>query len=161
MKKVLFFLLLVFLLCFSVQAGSLPVNPVFSKRFSPSELIMAKKAFDIFSDRCRPLMDEYAEDIKSIKISHGFDRQNNICFDYRCDEFKWDKQIYIALEIKNKANKIPVTLRAWGHTEHYYLGGPRNPGITITKFPELCGVKVIDNRESDVYISEPKMSFIK
>lgn len=148
------------------QPSSLSVVPVYDDKFSPEEMAMAQKAFPIFCQTCQPLMGEYAADIEWIEITHGIDRlegeglPNNGCMDYRCDDYGWDKEIYIKVKIKDRTEVIPKEVRAFGHTLHFYLGGPVNPGITTTKFPELCGVQS-NITGSDTYISVPSLSFIK
>lgn len=140
------------------------ISPVYDTNFTPSERVMAEKAFDVFCEKCQPLMGKYSKDIESIEISRGFDREDtsllNGCVDYRCREYEWDKQIYLKIKLKDRQTVIPKELRAWGHTLHIYLGGPQNPGITIGKFPELCGAPR-PSGSSEAYIPEPKLSFIK
>lgn len=80
--------------------------------------------------------------------------------DYRCDDYGWDKELYIKIKIKDRTEVIPTEARDFGHTMHFYLGGPMNPGITTNKIPELCGVPSHDDG-SDVYIPVPSLSFIR
>lgn len=147
------------------QPSGLSVSPVYDDGLSPEELAMAQKAFPIFCQTCQPLMGKYAADIERIEISRGFDRlegeglPNNGCMDYRCEEYGWDKQICIKVKIKDRTEVIPKEVRAFGHTLHFYLGGPVNPGITTAKFPELCGVQSSGDGV-DVYIRVPGLSLI-
>ena len=131
----------------------------------PGERVIAERAYAVFCDTCKPLMSKYSEDIESIEIENGFDRGGSTpdggCSDYRCREYEWDKQIYIKVKLKEKQTIIPPELRAWGHTLHIYLGGPKNPGITVGKLPQLCGATKPTDGSFDAYISEPKLAFIK
>jgi len=152
----------------TVSTNATPlIHPVYHQNLKPDEREIAEKAFIVFCDVCQPLMGKYSSDIESIEIGRGFDRGNisyykgdNGCMDYRCRDYGWDKQIYIQVKLKDNTSVIPTELRAWSHTLHFYLGGPQNPGITISKIPELCGRTHSANRK-DVYIAEPKLSFIK
>lgn len=151
-----------FISCSSPQSAKLV--PTYSQEFDPNGRVNAEQAFAIFSEACQPLMGKYSGDIESISIDHGFDREKNMsgdgCLDYRCREYGWDKQIYIKIKLKDKTDVIPTALRAWGHTLHFFLGGPKNPGITLNKIPELCG-KINPNPGSDIFIPEPRLAFIK
>lgn len=147
--------------CADEKAKTKPViSPVYSTSLNPDDRIIAEKAFNVFCEECQPLMGKYSEDIESIVISCHDIFSDGRCLDYRCDEYGWEKQIYLKIKLKDKQSVIPNELRSWGHTLHFYLGGPKNPGITTTKFPELCGVtKPTDG--SDTYIPDPRLSFIK
>lgn len=143
-----------------------PVSPIYDPTLKTEEVEMAKKAFTIFCQTCQPLMGKYASDIERIEITRGFDRLEvdipggDGCLDYRCDEYGWDKQIYIKVKIKDRTEVIPTEVRAFGHTMHFFLGGPKNPGITTNKIPELCGAPSNDDG-ADVYIPAPSLAFIK
>jgi hypothetical protein len=166
--KINYFLICIFLFLISFvgcENPSLKIVPLYSPELTTDERALAEKTFLVFSDACQPLMSKYTNDIQSINISSGFDRQPNApgggCLDYRCKEYGWDKQIYIQVTLKNKLNDIPGDIKAQGHVLHFYLGGPKNPGITIGKFPELCGAHKSRSGSYDIYISDPKLSFIK
>jgi len=155
MKKLLIITLLVgigiFMGCSSEQVV---VNPLYDKNLNQNELATAKKVFEVFCQTCQPLMGEYAGDIETIEISQGIGG-------YSIDNYKWDRQIYIKVKIKDRTNLIPVSMGGpFGHTLHFYLGGPKNPGITTTKFPQLCGVQKPSNGDVS-FISVPSLSFIK
>ena len=157
------FLVFLFPCACSTDEPSVPaavMNPVYSTQLSSGDRQMAEKAFGVFCDACQPLMGKYASDIEKMEISEGFSRDPKWgCMDYRCRDYEWDKEIYIQVKIKDDTKVIPSDLRAWGHTLHFYLGGPKNPGITTSKIPELCGASRKDGR--DAYISVPELSFIK
>ncbi len=165
MNKIIIIVVLVMCLisCTSDKRNS--ISPVCGNELNAQECFMAKEAFSVFSDTCRPLMNKYTSDIESIRIESGFDRDPNIprdgCLDYRCKEYGWDKQISVKIKLKDKLDVIPSKIRASGHTLYFYLGGPKNPGYTVGKFPELCGAQGAADGSYDKYISEPKLSFIK
>lgn len=158
MKKIFFLLFSIFLISACTEEPQV-INPIYDNSLNQTQLEAAKKAYVVFCDVCKPLMSEYTGDIEWIKIEKGFDRSLSYgCLDYRCRDYGWDKQYYIQVKIKDDTSIIPRELRAWGHTLHYYLGGPKNPGITISKIPELCGKEKVTNNE--VYISDSRLSFI-
>ncbi|MRR15668.1 MAG: hypothetical protein EG826_04335 [Deltaproteobacteria bacterium] len=140
------------------------IAPTYSQEMSPDERAIAEKAFAVFCEACQPLMGKYALDIESIIINNGFNREKNMagdgCLDYRCKEYGWDKQVYVQVKLKNKLAVIPSDIKAQGHTLHVYLGGPKKPGITIGKFPELCG-KTKSTNDLDFYFSEPRLAFLR
>ncbi|MEN6423011.1 MAG: hypothetical protein ABFD76_13800 [Smithella sp.] len=149
------------LLIFSCGSDSTPnFKPIYDKSLSSSDRIIAENAFAVFCDKCQPLMSKYSNDIESIQVEKGFDRGPDGCLDYRCREYGWDKQIYIKIKIKNDPSKIPGSIKARGHFLHFYLGGPKNSGYTVGKFPELCGARKTNN-DYDVYVPEPKLALIK
>lgn len=144
------------------KSKAVVVKPLYSKNLNQNELVIAKKAFEVFCQTCHLLTGKYAEDVETVEVSHGFNRtKNGSCMDYRCDDYGWDRQIYIKVKIKDRTKIIP-DFRGGpsGHTLHFYLGGPKNPGITTTKFPEFCGVQKPSNG-NDTFISVPSLSFIK
>lgn len=163
------FLIIIFLLSLisctdKNEIKSQAAVPVYSQNMSPDERAMAAQAFVVFLDACQPLMTKHLTDVESIDIESGFDRDRSVpgdgCLDYRCRDYGWDKQIYIKVKLKDKLYSIPPELKAWGHTLHFYLGGPNKPGITTSKIPELCG-KENKDRGVDIYISETRLAFIK
>ena len=153
--------MLILIIGCSSESSQLTPQPSFSKTLTTQEIAVAKSAFDVFCKTCQPLMGEYSGDIESIKIEwyHDCTTDEGARHDYRCADYKWDKYIYITLKIKDRTQQIPVDLRAFGDTEHVYLGGPENPGLIITKFPELCGVTK-PRPGCDTFISAPDLSQI-
>ena len=117
------------------------IQPTFSDSLTSTERAKQETAFRIFSQVCQPLMGEYSSDVERVDVSG---RQYKGCFDYRCEEFGWSESIHIRIDIKDEPMVIPPSYRSWGHSLHFYLGGPSNPGITTTKLPELCGFSRID-----------------
>jgi len=149
--------------CGEQQAAmNLAPSPVYDPALTPAELATAKKAYAIFSQVAQPLMGEYAGDIESIEVSKGFERTgttDDAYVDYRCRDYGWNKQIYIKVKIKDETKSVPDDIGAWGHTEHYYLGGPTNPGITLSKHPQLCGKADLPNGE-EVFMAVEGLNFI-
>lgn len=135
------------------------INPIYDKSLNQTQLETAKKSYAVFCDVCKPLMNEYTDDIEWVKIEKRIVRVKGYgCMDYRCRDYGWDIEYEIQVKIKENPSIIPGELRALGHTIHYYLGGPKNPGINIDKIPELCGKERVSGK--DVYISESRLSFI-
>lgn len=158
MKKIIFLLFLLSIISACTKEPKV-IDPIYDNSLNQTQLETAKKAYVVFCDVCKPLMSEYTDDIEWIKIEKGFDRNSQYgCLDYRCRDYGWDKEYYIQVKIKDDTSVTPGELRAWGHTLHYYLGGPKNPGITIGKKPELCGRERV--KSNDVYISDARLSFI-
>jgi len=141
MKKLFIFAMLFLIVGCSSESSQLTPQPSFSETLTPQEIVVAKSAFDVFCKTCQPLMGEYSGDIEWIKIEsyHDCTTDEGAHHDYRCADYGWDKYIYITLKIIDRTQLIPIDLRAFGHTEHIYIGGPENPGIITIKFPELCG----------------------
>ena len=77
-------------------------------------------------------------------------------YDYRCEKYGWSNVLYLKMKIKDDAKLIPSDLRAWGHIEHIYIGGPSTPGFTMSKFPLLCGAQQYDGE--DVFIPSQGMA---
>jgi len=152
-KKILTILLVGISVFMGCSTEPVVLKPLYENNFNQNELVVAKKAFEVFCQTCQPLMGEYAGDIETIEISHGIGG-------YSIDHYRWDRQVYIKVKIKDRINLIPVDMRAFGHTLHFYLGGPKNPGITTIKFPQLCGVQKPSNGDV-VFISVPNLAFIK
>jgi len=150
-----FILIILFIISFSCtksdpHASSL-ITPTYNKDLSPDEVIMAKKAFGIFCQTCKPLMNEYASDIEKIEISES------PCITTK-REYGWTKQFDIMIKIKDRPEIIPFKTYAWGHTECYTVGGAANPGFTMGKHPILCGV---ENGDPHSLFRVPSMSFLK
>ncbi|MBI4928171.1 MAG: hypothetical protein HY835_10430 [Anaerolineae bacterium] len=114
-----------------------------------------KKVVREFMDVCRPLQDKYIGDIEKLEFIGKYTCGKD-SFDYRCESHKWSTMVYLKLKIKEDATTIPSSLRAWGHTEHIYIGGPSNPGFTISKFPQLCGSQ--PSNDGDVFLPAPGMA---
>ena len=112
-----------------------------SDAIKDGEVETVKSALDVFSKAFQPFLKKYSDDIEWFRVEslHNFTGDGMAKHDYRYTDYKWNKYIYIQFKIKDDPKKIPNNLNAWGHTEHIYLGGPKNPGISITKFPELFG----------------------
>ena len=154
MKKLIMVTILVIIgISVGCSSESVVIEPLYDKNLNQNELAVAKRAFEVFSQTCLPLMGEYVGDIETIEISRGFD-------DYRNRDYGWDAHFYMEIKIKDSTSLIPASMRAFGHTLHFYLGGQKNPGITTTKFPQLCGVQKPSNG-NDTFISVPSLSFIK
>ena len=141
---------------------NLAPSPVYDPSLAPAELATAKKAYAIFTQVAQPLMGEYSGDIESVEVSKGFERAgttDDAYLDYRCRDYGWNKQIYIKVKIKDETKYIHDDIGAWGHTEHYYLGGPSNPGITLSKHPQLCGKADLPDGQ-EVFMAAKSLSFI-
>ncbi len=166
MKKLIVFLVLAVFFLAGCSNESLSENSnnksdrtVQIKINKPLNQIEQKKLRSVifeFLNTCQPLKDKYSEDIEYIEYIDSYTCSKESYFDYRCDSLGWSNMVYLELKIKDNTKSIPSYLRAWGHTEHIYIGGPSNPGFTMTKFPQLCGAP--DSGGDDAFISAPQMS---
>jgi len=130
-------------------------NPVYDKTLKHEERVMAENAFEIFCDDCKPLMSDFREDIESIEIK----KMPGKCSDYSvCADYNWSHFFQIIVKTKRDARRLPVKAR--DNYLYYDLGGPDNPGISIAKYPDLCGVDKPD-RFNQAFIPETRLSFIK
>lgn len=151
---------ILFLVAFFVGSGFLyacskDFNPVYDDSLKPEERVMAEEAFAIFCSDCKPLMSDYREDIESIEIK----KMPGKCSDYSiCTDHNWSDFFEIVVKTKRDTRRLPA--RAQDNYLYYDLGGPDNPGISIAKYPDLCGVDKPD-RFNQAFIPEPRLSFIK
>lgn len=116
-----------------------------------------KKLIHEFLTVCQPLKEKYLHDIEYIEYVGRYTCEDSH-YDYRCENLNWASRVYLRLKIKDDTKSIPSNLIAWGHTEHIYLGGPKNPGLTISKFPQLCNSSLPDSHGKDTFISIPELS---
>lgn len=158
MKNIIFLLFFIAIISACIDKPKV-IDPIYDNALNQTQLEMAKKAYAVFCDVCKPLMSQYTDDIESIKIEKRDVRVKGYgCMDYRCRDYGWDFEYEMQVKIKDDTSVIPGEFRAWGHTLYFFLGGPQNPGITISKIPELCGRERVTSK--DVYISEPRLSLI-
>lgn len=130
---------------------------VYSKYLNSHNRSVASQAIKIFFENCPALLDKHLSDIEQITLYDGFEKSKHGCMDYRCKEYGWEKEIHMEVKIKNDIKTFHDDLiYIRGHTLHFWLGGPQNSGITIPKFPEVCGVKRNENGEF-VYMPIPAL----
>ena len=158
--KALFSLLLILVMNLSYSAEvDLPF--AYGEGLGQENRRIVFRAIDIFINACRPLIQDHYADIEQITAIDGaFKSEDYGCLDYRCDEYGWEKELRFIIKIKDNATTFSGDLRyIAGHTLHFWLGGPTNPGITTTKFPQVCGYNKPLNGE-DIYIPVPEIGHL-
>ena len=128
----------------------------YSKYLSEKNIPFAKKAIKVFASNCLSLMTAHATDIELISVQGIHEKSDYGCVDYRCEDYGWIKTLHVEIKIKDEPTTFSGPMvRIAGHTLHFWIGGPSNPGYTTTKFPQVCGVDEV--RGHDVYVSVPEM----
>lgn len=144
----------------SLYAADTTYQIISSKHLNSHNQKIANQALGLFSKNCLPLMKEHTKDIESITLIDGAHKSDYGCMDYRCDDYGWEKELRLKVKIKDTISTFRNDMvRIRGHTLHFWLGGPLNPGVTTSKFPEVCGVsRPLDG--ADTYISIPSMGIL-
>lgn len=110
--------------------------------------IIANEALGSFGEQCEPLMN-YANDWT---FSKGFRFADSSLTTQR--EYKWEKSLWITVNVAQDASSIPKNFYANGHSCHYEISlGPR-AGISTAKKPckrlcDICG--------DDGYVRLPRL----
>lgn len=112
-------------------------------KMSDTDKQLAEEAYLALCKECSALFVDWNEDIDSVTVYGITDCSNKELaqWDNRCTDYGWGKYVYITAKIKDETKHIPDSYRAWGNTEHYYIGGPNNSGVEMVKFPGFCKEK--------------------
>ena len=99
----------------------------------------AERDFEILRENCPDLFGPYGDDVDAVVISApAIYRPANV------------PATYIAVELSNDLQRVPPTLRAWGHTLHYYV---RGDGISVQKDQswQICGWQAVGAPGHDAF----------
>ena len=151
-------LVLLLAACDDADDGSIHITAVGD--LTPEQGEIVQRAADAFAAACPNLFTRFAKDVESATLSVTENDEATRAIDHMYGEYGWDRYVYVAVKIIDRPSQIPNSMRAGGHTLHYFLGGGRVPGARSIKAQAqlVCGWPPA--QEGDVHIPIAALSII-
>lgn len=109
-------------------------------------------------------LNQYSYDLNKKSWSGVISNNAGNPFNYRTQNWGWDKWITVTVQVSPKAKDLPKEWNAPGRTLTYDMGGGKQPGIATRDHVSqlMCGSMAVSNDPAspDTFLSWPDLSLV-